>query len=484
MPARLVRRLPSTLQPSDHPYLGGAWAPTTEEWDADDLEVEGQLPRDLGGTYLRNAENPLQQPLGRYHPFDGDGMVAAIAFEDGRARFTNRFVRTRGLLAEQEAGRALWSGIAEMPPKSERPGAGAHGFLKDSSSTDVVVHAGRALTSFFQCGDLYELDLRTLETRGAAAWNGRFPAWGVSAHAKVDRQSGELLWFAYSRQAPFLKFGVVDAAGVLTREVDVPLPGPRLPHDMAFTERFAILNDFPLFWDEGLLAKNLFVARMHDLPTRFAVVPRRGPSTEARWFEASPTYALHFVNAWEEGETITMIGYRQRVPLPKPLEGVHKNHALLMALIDFDSLRPQLWRWQLDLASGRTTEGPLDDSVIEFGTFDPRRQMKPTRFVYSATGKPGWFLFDGLAKHDLRSGAGHFVKFGEGVFGSEAPFAPRLGGTSEDDGYLLTFVTDPRAQRSACWVYAAQDLGSGPIAKIKLPVRLPSGTHACWTPLT
>jgi len=33
---------------------------------------------------------------------------------------------------------------------------------------------------------------------------------------------------------------------------------------------------------------------------------------------------------------------------------------------------------------------------------------------------------------------------------------------------------------SECWVYAAQNLSVGPIAKVRLPLRIPSGTHACW----
>lgn len=480
MKASRVATLPSSLKPGDHPYLNGAWAPTNEEWNGEELEVEGRIPLDLHGTYLRNAENPLHEPLGRYHPFDGDGLLASIHFEGGRASFRSRFVKTDGLKAEQEAGRALWSGIAEMPPKSERPGTGNHGFIKDSSSTDVVVHAGKALTSFYQCGSLYQLDPRTLESLGKAEWEGRFPKEGVSAHPKADDRTGELLFFNYSRQAPYMHFGVVGADTKLKQYTPVALPGPRLPHDMAFTPRFGILNDFPLFWDAKFLEKGLFIAKMHDLPTRFALVPRGGDEKGIRWFEASPTYALHFANAWEEGEKVVLIGYRQRVPLPAPLPEFGKAYALLMALIDLNSLKPQLWRWEFDLATGKTSEGPISEEIIEFGMISSGYQGVPNRWVYSATGKPGWFLFDGLAKSDLRSGASEFVKFEEGVFGSEAPFAPRVGSTSEDDGYLVTFVTDTRDSTSSCLIYAAQDLKAGPIAKVKLPTRLPSGTHACW----
>ena len=216
----MVERWPSGLPADDdHPYRSGAWRPQTAELDAWDLEVTGELPADLEGVYLRNTENPLWPPIERYHPFDGDGMIHAVTFREGRASYRNRFVRTAGLLAEREAGRALWAGIAENPALSLREdGWGARGRMKDASSTDVVVHAGMALSSFWQCGDLYELDPLTLADLGRASWGGRFPSdVGVSAHARVDEHSGELLFFNYSTTAPYLHFGTVDARGRLTR---------------------------------------------------------------------------------------------------------------------------------------------------------------------------------------------------------------------------------------------------------------------------
>ena len=103
-----MERLPpvkTSLRPSNHPYLNGAWTPQFEEVDAADLEViEGAIPTDIDGIYVRNTENPVQQPLGRYHPFDGDGMIHTISFKDGHADYRNRFVRTRCFEAEQEVG--------------------------------------------------------------------------------------------------------------------------------------------------------------------------------------------------------------------------------------------------------------------------------------------------------------------------------------------------------------------------------------------
>ena len=151
-----------------------------------------------------------------------------------------------------------------------------------------------------------------------------------------------------------------------------------------------------------------------------------------------------------------------------------------MAGVDAHSFRPRLHRWRLDLATGRVTETRLDDRTLEFGTIDQRRAGRPSRYRYSATLPPGRFLMDGLVKHDLETGRSDAFAFGPGRFGSEAPFAPRRGGTEEDDGYLVSFVTDLAEDRSECVVLDARDLAAGPVCRILLPHRISSGTHAWW----
>src|ERR1700761_9065965 len=98
MQVREVSRLPERLPPDDdHPYRTGAWQPQLAGYAADELDVtEGATPAELDGVYLRNTENPVLPAIGRYHPFDGDGMIHSIRFAGGRAHYRNRFVRTRG----------------------------------------------------------------------------------------------------------------------------------------------------------------------------------------------------------------------------------------------------------------------------------------------------------------------------------------------------------------------------------------------------
>lgn len=180
---------------------------------------------------------------------------------------------------------------------SKRPGIGAQGSLKDGSSTDVVVHAGKIISTFWQCGDGYQLDPYTLNQSGTVSWA---PIDGISAHPKVDENTGEMLFFNYSRYPPYQHYGVINRVGKLVHYTPVPLPGPRLPHDMAFSKNYSIFADLPLFWDPKLLEDNIYFPCYYpELPTRFSIIPRFGTEKDIVQFEAKPTYVLHWLNAYE-----------------------------------------------------------------------------------------------------------------------------------------------------------------------------------------
>ena len=464
----------ATIQSSNHPYLSGPWTPQRTEWTSTELEVvEGAIPKDLDGVYLRNTQNPVHQPLGFYHPFDGDSMIHQMDFDCGKASYRNRFVRTRGFAAEQEAAGSIWGGIVDPPNLSHRRGFGFASALKDASSTDVVVHAGKAMSLFYMCGEGYRLDPLTLETLGVEGW---VPIDGVSAHAKVNEATGELYFFNYSVHAPYLHYGVVDGQNRLKAYRPVPLPSPRVVHDFAFTERWAIFNDFPLtFGPEGA------PIMVPGIPSRFGLVPRDGSEGDVRWFEAAPTFVQHWVNAYEEGDEVVLDGYFQDDPIPQAPAYYPRHVAPMFAVLDAGAIGIKLHRWCFNLKDGTTREEDLDERRnLEFGTFNQRYAGKKYRYAYSATMAPGMFLMDGWVKHDLQSGKSVTLKLSPGRYCSETPFAPRVGSSAEDDGYLVSFIIDENTGTSECWVIDAQKIEAGPVARIRLPEKISSGTHSCW----
>ncbi|WP_322029402.1 carotenoid oxygenase family protein [Paraburkholderia sp. J76] len=471
------------MRTNDVPVLQGGYAPVYEENVFDDLKVIGEIPSDLNGMYVRNGPNPRFVEEGRYHWFDGDGMLHSVLFEGGKVQYRNRWVMTDSLKEELGAGRSLWRGIKE-PPRRDRPDMP----IKNTSNTDVKFHNGKLVTMWYLGGDLYESDPYSLETTGKKPIDSRIAPLPVSAHSRVDERTNEFLFFAYGKEAPYMHYGVIGADGSLKHLIPVALPGPRLPHDMAITEHYTILHDFPLFHDQDALAAGRHKLKFHsELPSRFAVAPRYGSVDQIRWFEAKPTYMYHVSNAWEEvnarGETeIVMTGTPFR--LSRDRDGnIEADKVTRQATnLEHDFI---FYEWRFNLATGQTYERVIDDIVnTEFPIVNSWMQGYKTRYSWNVLmGRnrvPEQPRFCGLTRFDLQTGTVQAYNGGVDFWYSEAPFAPRDNWKHEDDGYLVGFVWNGTEQRSEVHVFDASNVGQGPVCRILLPKRVPHGFHATW----
>ena len=401
-------------------------------------------------------------------------MLHIVGFRDGKAFYRNRFVRTDGFAAENEAGGPLWPGLAEPLSLAKRDyGWGARTLMKDASSTDVIVHRGTALTSFYQCGDLYRVDPFTGDTLGKEDWNGGVPVrlGRLGAPQGRRRAPASCCSSTTASRRPTCTTAWSTRNNELVHYIDVPLPGPRLPHDMAFTENYAILNDFPLFWDPELLERD---AARRPLPPRHAV-PVRGACPAAarpaqiRWFEADPTYVLHFTNAYEDGDEIVLDGFYQGDPEPDRQRHRQPSGSGPSGSSPSTGCRPGCTAGGSTWSPAAVTEEQLSDTITEFGMINPGYAGGPYRYTYAATGKPGWFLFDGLVHHDLQTGTEERYRVRRRrVRQRDGDGAPGRAARAEDDGYLVTITTDMNADASYCLVFDAARLEDGPVCKLQL----------------
>jgi carotenoid cleavage dioxygenase-like enzyme len=479
-PVERLNDAPEWIYELDNPYLHGVYAPTLNEVQVENLAVTGELPADLDGAYFRNGPNPLHKPMNRHHPFDGDGMVHGVYFRDGCAEYRNRYVLTSALEQELASGKSISHGV--MGPfdySVSRFG------IKDTSNTDLFWYAGDLMTLWYNAGEPYRLDSRTLETRAHFQLEDR-AALRMSAHSKVDSHTGELLFFDYGDEPPYMTYGVADASGKLLHEVAIDLPGPRLPHDIGFTTHYAIVHDLPFFHDMNVLRKyNYRVLTFHrDIPTRFGIIPRRGQGSDVRWFECQPCYILHVTNCWEEGDWVVMDGCRSLNPMPD----VQQGEGELASMLAYMRLEANAYRWRFNLNTGEVREGDIDTLNTEFNTANPLFLGVKSKYSYHQRipllHEGGHTLrFTGLVKYNNDSGEYTQWDYGTGVFGSEAVFAAKPGAdrsSAEDDGYVITVVTDSRDWTSQCLVFDATDIAQGPVASVALPQRVPFGFHATW----
>lgn len=451
------------------PYLEGNFAPVEREIEAENLVIEGELPRELDGLYLRNGANPRLEPRGRYHWFDGDGMLHAIELRDGRASYRNRWVRTKGFELERKRDRAIWTGVLERPQFDNPDGP-----TKNCANTSVVMHAGKLLALHEQ-GEPYEIGLPGLETRGPYTFRKRLHH-AFSAHPKIDPKSGEMFSFGYSPVAkPHLQYSVIAADGALAHTTAIELPIGVMMHDFAITERYAVFMNHPYTYDVRRMLRGEPIAAFEpERGSYLGLLPRRASGGAIRWFAIAPCFVFHTVNAWDDGEAVV-------------LEVCHRRSLQLR----FDDSGPSpigetpvLLRWRIDPARGTVREEQLDDQSADLPRIHEGLVGRRARFAYAARFRRdvGLPLASALLKYDLLRGGSQAHEYGRNRNGGEAVFVPRPGARDEDDGHLLSLVHDEAEARSELLVIDARDFSGEPVARVHLPQRVPYGFHGAWLP--
>ncbi|MGJ5674024.1 MAG: carotenoid oxygenase family protein [Nostochopsis sp.] len=454
-------------------YLTDNFAPVRQEITAENLQVIGELPKELNGMFLRNGPNPQFSPIGLHHWLDGDGMLHAVTIGDGKASYRNRYIYTDGFKQEQAFGKAIWPGLLNLP-RFDAP----HGLMMKNTGNTACVWHNHKLLALWEAGAPHVVRLPDLETVGVETFNGKL-ASTFTAHPKVDPVTGEMIFFGFAPIAPpYLEYGVVSAEGELLRTVPIDIPAPVMMHDFAITENYTVFLDMPLtFRPMRIMQGQLPIKFEIQNKSRIGIIPRHGDNSTIRWFEIPTCMIYHVGNAYEDGNEIVLIGTHTTVtnlfiPEDDNSEGGDA---------EYEHFR--LYRWQINLATGVVKQTPLDDVATEFPRINDNLTGRKTRYLYAsrqATYMRPRLLLDSLIKYDLETGSSQVHEFGRGRFGGDSAFAPRPGATTEDDGWLLTIIWDAIAKQSELLVIDAQNFTAEPVARVLIPQRVPYGFHATW----
>jgi carotenoid cleavage dioxygenase len=431
-------------------YLNGRLTPVPDEISVVDLPVDGTLPTELTGRYFRNGPNPLpgQDPG---HWFTGAGMLHGIRLRDGRADwYRNRWVKTTALAGASFVGP---SGID---------------LAAVTANTSVIRHADRIM-ALVEAGLPYEVTPE-LETVGPRDFGGRLTT-AMTAHPKRDPVTGELHFFGYGMRPPFLTYHRLSATGELITSHVVDVPGSTMMHDFAITERHVIWLDLPVVFDLELVGRGLPFRWDDAYGARLGVMPLGGGET--RWFEVDPCYIFHVGNAYESADgriVLEAVRYSRggfATTWPR-LGGAAPAGSAASAGTPADGT---LHRWLIDPSGGAVTETPLDDREVEFPTVNDGRRGRPTRCLYTVSDSA-------IIKYDTRTGGSQIRDLGKAP--GEAVFVPAADGRAEDDGWLLSIVTDYSGSASELLVLDAATVEA--VAAVRLPRRVPTGFHGNWFP--
>ncbi|MCX2976763.1 carotenoid oxygenase family protein [Candidatus Marimicrobium litorale] len=464
-----------------NPFLNFPYGSIQMECDANDLIVEGEVPADLCGSLYRAGPNQRFSPRGDYHLFMGDGMVHAFHIENGKVDYNNRWVRTAKWKHEDRAGETL---INPMNPFDCDPQYSDFVFTdKDgTANTATVWHGGRLLV-MEEGHPPYEVDPRTLESIGSWNFRGKLNT-AMTAHPKIDPDTGEMVFFAYMASGPFssdVMLHKVNKDGILTDSIHIPTPYSAMVHDFVITENYIIVPIMPITGSlERAMEGGPPFAWEPEKGVHLGIIPRDSSSPEdVRWVEMDLCFTFHFMNGFDKDGVITIDGCQfEQAPLFPTPDGESTGKA-----------QPFLTRWTIDMtkSDARATFEQIDEFESEFPQCDPRHASKAYRH--------GWYAStDGSNVSELDESLrfynvlGHFdhegtaqdrFNCGQSVV-SEPIFVPAPGSDEEGKGYLLSVVTSFETRTSSLYIFNALKLADGPVAKVHLSHRIPAGFHGSW----
>ena len=435
-----------------HWHLIGNWAPVKEEITEHNLEIKGEVPRDLNGLFVRNGMNPVSGYSD--HWFFGNGMLHGIYLENGKASYKNRYVKTPYYENDLNV-------ISSFGDLSASP-----------ANTHIVNHAGKLL-ALEETSLPWELN-RDLETIGVEDYKGKLNT-AMTAHPRICPETGEMLFFAYSMMGePYLYYHRVSKQGELVQTEPIEIPRPVMMHDWNITRNYVVFMDLPIVSDMDLaVSTGSPFGFKPECGARLGVMPREGNNSDVRWFDIDPCFVFHSFNSFEEGNKIILYVSRQQEAMVGGFKDIYGGEKTVA----------RLWRWIIDLENGRVSEEQLDDGACDFPRVNDNRIGLHSEYGYCMqikTDVESLTFGENLFKYHLESGKRTDHHLGSNVAGGEPVFAPKPGSTKEDQGWILSLVHDRNTRKSKLVIVDAEAFDQEPVAEVMIPQRVPYGAHGSW----
>ncbi len=449
----------------------------TQDLQCDALHVTGTWPKALRGRFYRNGPALFERGGQRYrHWFDGDGMVQQFTFGERGVSHRGRLVRTPKLLAEQQAGKFLYSAFG-TDVHSDAPVQGPDSF--NTANTNALEHAGRVL-AMWEGGSAFALDPKDLSTTGPVTWRSGLEQLPFSAHPKVDAQGH--LWNIGTAGRKLIVWHIDPRGALASVQVgESPYPGG-LVHDMAVTANHLVvpLPPVKLHFGKAIAADGSGADQAFEFqreqPLRILVL-RKDDVTRRQVFELPAQMVFHVGNAFERADgniAFSFVGAPDHAFLTRGATSLMRGEP--------QAVPPSSTQLaELNLRTGRASVQGLGDAV-EFPRIDPRRIGLPARHLVSAA---GWVAhperlctaFHGVQVRDTETGKVTRFDYGANAVVEEHLLVPKPGSSAELDAWLIGTTFDVRRQVTVVNVLEARHVADGPVAQAALPYRLPLAFH-------
>ena len=479
----------------DNPNFTGFNAPSRVEADVADLPYVGEIPKELNGAFFRVQPDAQFPPrLGDDIPFNGDGMIARFHFHDGRVDFKQRWAKTDKWKLENKAGKALFG--AYRNPLTDDDSV--KGEIRSTANTNAWVHGGK-LYALKEDSPALVMDAATMETDGFTNFfNDRtgkaMTGQTFTAHPKIDPATGNMIAFGYASSGlctPDCTFYEVAPDGTLVHEIAFTVPYYCMMHDFGITDDYAVFNVMPSIGSWARMEAGLpHFGFDTSMPVYLGVLPRHEGASAAdiRWFKTENSFNSHVMNAFQDGTKVHFdipVAKNNMFPFFPDVNGAPFNGQEAMSY---------LTRWTVDMASNSDAFDSIEQltqTAGEFPRIDDRFAGRPYRYgwmlemdykrpVELKGGSAGGLLMNCLCLIDHETKAEQHYWCGPVSSLQEPCFIPRNKGAGEGDGWIVQICNRLDESRSDLLLFDALDIEKGPIATIRIPVRMRFGLHGNW----
>ncbi len=453
--------------------------------------AKGEVPKELCGTFYRNGPGRLErQGQWVHHPFDGDGMIASIHFQNGQVTFNNRFVRTKAWEEEEKAGKFLYRGVFGTQ-KAGGPLANAFDLRLKNIANTHVIKLGNELLALWEASSPHAMNPISLETYGPTTLNGVLKKdEAFSAHPRFDPGHHErqlMVTFGVKtgpqstiRLMEFASEG--DSAGQLISDRKDSFNGFAFLHDFAITPNWALflqnsIEFKPLPFIFGQKGAAQCLKSKPNGQSKFWLIPRESglfAGQPPKILNAPNGFVFHHLNAWEDGNEIILDSiFYDDFPSIEPNQDFRQ--------INFNAI-PEgiLTRSHIDLSNNTTAAKKLSPQCCEFAMVNPQIQGLNAHFAWMAIAecKSGNGPLQAIKKLDLINGNECIWSAAPRGFVGEPLMIPKPSSKNEDEGWIIALIWNGARRSTDLVILNAYDLSEE--ALIQLPIAIPHGLHGSW----
>ncbi|PIA38424.1 hypothetical protein AQUCO_02800259v1 [Aquilegia coerulea] len=509
-----------------------AWTSVRQEKWEGQLVVEGEIPLWLNGTYLRNG--PGRWHIGDHtfrHLFDGYATLIKLEFDNGRSKGAHRQIESEAYKAAMKNNKLCYREFSEDPkPENflsfvgELASLFSGASLTDNANAGVMQLAdGRVLCITETTKGSYEIDPTTLETIGKFEYTDNLGTILQAAHGNVTKT--DYLTILPDMITPGYQVVRMEA-GTNERKLLGRVNcrgGPQVGwvHSFPVTENYVIVPEMPLRYS----TQNLLNVEPTPL-YKFAWLPEsKGymhvmckasgnivsnkelnmqvtlisitimilflmtlQQLKVASVEVPLFVTFHYLNAYEETDEdgrLTNI-------IVDCCE--HEADTTILDVLRLQNLRSngdinmlpfaRIGRFTLPMDGSPmgTLEAAVDPTQhgrgMDTATINNEYIGKKHRYVYGCGAHRPTNFPNMLTKVDVVNMTTK-TWHDEGAIPSEPFFVPRPGAIEEDDGVVISMISDRDGEGYALLLDGTT---FEEISRAKFPYGLPYGLHGCWIP--